>query len=168
MTRRNRLTPCLVLTVLVATFVGGCASPPSVVPLLEQTQRVLREERRLLAADAERSEAWFDQQRSALAAAFEADLAARDALNAEWVRTGVTAYVAAREALVEQETQLARQRQVRMQNLDLASLAQRRAIALIQQQDDLLSWTPDLRQWIDAEHSNSFQEPSHDRPFPSR
>jgi len=153
------------LAVLTTIFLGGCASPPSVAPLLEQAERVLRDERRLLATDAARSEAWFDQQRAALAAAFEADLADRDALTAEWVRTGVTAYVAAREALVEREMQLARQRQVRMQNLDLASLAQRRAIALIQQQDDLLRWMPDLRRWIEAEQRNSFEEPTDDRPY---
>ena len=142
--------------VLVCAFVAitGCASPPSVVPLMAQVQNVLADENRLLAEDYERQQQWIDQQRQTIAAAFDADMIAREQLDIDWIRHHVAAYVAAREALSDHTTKLQQEFTVRQSNLADAALAQQKAIELIQRQDDLLERVPDLRRWMVQNLSN--------------
>jgi hypothetical protein len=128
----------------------GCASPPSVLPLIRIADRALAEESQNLDADGRRIAAWLDQQRQSLADALEADVRAQAGLDAEWVMTGTQAYAAAREALLRHELSLELQRQRRRQNLQAASAALQRAAGLIEQQDRLLEPIPDLRRWLVA------------------
>ena len=133
---------------IIVTVTSGCASPPSVVPLLEQVHRVLANQQQDLQQRAERDAVRLDQQRHLLQQAYETDLTVRPQLDADWVRDGTAAYVTAREALLRHELQLADQLRTRRRNLELAADAQRRAIGLIQRQDQLLERMPDLRRWI--------------------
>lgn len=140
----------LIATALVVvTVTPGCASPPSVVPLLEQVHHVLADQQQDLQQRAEQDAVRFDQQRQMLQQAYEADLTARPQLDADWVRDGTAAYVTALEAMLRHELQLTDQLRTRGRNLELAADAQRRAIRLIQRQDELLERLPDLRRWID-------------------
>ncbi len=127
---------------------AGCASPPAVGMLMRGVEEALTREHRALADDLERSDRWFEQQRQALTAGFEADLADREALTADWVRDHARVYAAAREALVERQLEQAEQLRTRRENLALASALQRRAITLIERQDALFDRIPDLRRML--------------------
>ncbi len=136
------------LIVVSGAMLGGCRTPASVGPLLDVVDRVLADEQRLLTEDGQRQNAWFDQQRQTLAAAFEADLVDRE-LTVDWVQTHTIAYVAAREALLAHELELHRQRETRRENLQLAARAQHRAKALLERHDELLGPVGNLRTWFD-------------------
>jgi len=132
--------------VLVAAMTG-CGSPPSVVPLLEVSERAMRAEARHLAVDGEREAQWIEQTRQSLADAYEQDLAAQSELSAEWVRDATTAYVAAREELVRHQMRRDRQRARRRDNLRAASEALQRAVAMLQGQDALITRVVGGRVW---------------------
>ena len=140
---------------IIVTVTSGCASPPSVVPLLEQVHHVLADQQQDLQQRAATDASRFDQQRHLLQQAYEADLTARPQLDADWVRDGTAAYVTAREAVVRHELQLADQLRTRWRNLRLAADAQRRASRLIQRQDQLLQRMPDLRRWMEQPFTSS-------------
>lgn len=124
--------------VVLAAVVGGCASPPAVMPLMQSARQAMQEERRLLEEDAERHRAHFEQQREAIADGFEADLERRESLDPAWVMQGVRAYTMAREQLLRQELELRRQVEQRRRNLNHASAALDRAAGLLRQRDRLL------------------------------
>jgi hypothetical protein len=124
--------------VIGAVMLGGCGTPPAVLPLMRSAQKTLKQERDLLGADQARRAERFEQQRESLRSGYEADLAARDEIDAEWVREGTRAYVTAREALLRQEMELERQTETRRRNLKLAGEALDRAAELIHRQDRLL------------------------------
>lgn len=142
--RDKRIAAALITA--LAAMTNGCASPPSVAPLLGVAESAIAEERRHLTDDDARRAAWIGHQRSALAAAFTLDLAERgEAIDPAWVGEGVSAYVAAREALLRHEITLAQQSELRRENLDRAAAVLRRAAAILQQQDRLFDAMPDLR-----------------------
>ena len=124
---------------------SGCASPPSVVPLLRVAQSAMESEKSLLAADLARQRAWLDAQRASLDAAFDADLRQRQELDPAWVREGTRVYAAAREQLARHRFRLEQETHLRSDNLDDASLALDHAAGLIEQQDQLLDLVPELR-----------------------
>lgn len=133
---------------LIALLLSRCSSPPSVAPLVRVSVTAIEQERAQLAVDATRQTQWYDQQRQSLEAGFAADLGTRPTLDAEWVKQGVQAYVAAREMLVRHELSAARALETRQENLAHAADALRRAVALIEQQDQLFEDVPDLRRWL--------------------
>jgi len=141
---------------LAAAASGGCGSPPSVIPVLRVVERVLADEaQHIVEADALRDRHSLDQARRSLSDAYRADLAETETLSPHWVQQATDVYVAAREALLRQEFDLARQRGVRIENLRLAAEAQSRAIAILQQQDRLLMQTVGLDLWrLDAAFLN--------------
>ena len=134
--------------VLCAVLLAGCASPPSVTPLLRVVGQALEEERSHLEADRRRQSAWIADQRDALRAGFDADLREQAALDATWVSEAVRVYVLAREALIEHEHAVRQELERRAGNLQLAKQAQARAIELIERQDALWRDVPDLRRWL--------------------
>lgn len=125
----------------------GCTAPPSVVPLLSASQGIVLAEAQRIEADGALDEQYIEQAKRALADAFEADLAQRDALDAQWVREATVVYVAAREQLVEQAMRLREQRRLRADNLRAAAEAQQRAVTLLQRQDALITQTSGLDIW---------------------
>ncbi len=126
----------------------GCGSPPSVVPVMQVVERTLRQEAESLGAvQATRDRLYLQQARQQLDEGYRRDLADTNALSPQWVQSATTVYVAAREALLRQELELARQRQTRIDNLQLAAQAQGRAVALLQRQDNLLRQTLGLDLW---------------------
>jgi hypothetical protein len=102
---------------------------------------------RLGAGQAQRDGLYLQQARADLARGFGDDLRAAETLDVEWIDRATRVYVAAREALLRQELALARQREVRAENLRLAAAAQARAMAVLQQQDRLLQRTLGLDLW---------------------
>ena len=88
---------------LVMLLIAGCASPPSVSPLLRISASAVEAERSHLAADLERQSQWYEQQRQMLHSGFAADLEAQIDINADWVQRGVNAYVTARELVLRDE-----------------------------------------------------------------
>lgn len=132
-------TLSLLAAVVVALIAGGCASPPSVTPLLRVTERALMRESARLNDDADRDAQHAKQTLRSLEDAFDRDLEQADELTADWVRDATSVYVAAREALLHHEHVMARERQIRSDNLQTAASATRRAIGLIEQQDKLLN-----------------------------
>jgi len=152
-----RIMPIVSLAASLIASAAGCASPPSVVPLLTVVDKALAAEGNALETDAERREAWFEQSRRALADAFEADLAAQSELERQWVRDHAGVYAAAREALARREIVQQQALQTRRENLAVARDAQRRAIQLIQRQDRLFDDVPDVRRWTNAQLSEENQ-----------
>ncbi|MEX0745363.1 MAG: hypothetical protein WD118_07145 [Phycisphaeraceae bacterium] len=142
---RRRSARAAALT--VAMFFTGCTSPPSVMPLLQATERTLAREAEHLGGDGEREAQWLDQTRRALAQAFEADLAQTDELTAAWVLDATRVYVLAREELARHEAQLAAQRRQRTANLSAATEAVRLAGDMLQQQDQLWLDVVDIDLW---------------------
>lgn len=124
---------------------GGCAAPPSVVPLLEVAAEAVRAEAVRLDADAERDRQQVQARRQALADGFAADLRLRPALDAEWVASAAEVYAYARETLVRHEHALGEERRQRRENLELALQAHRRAIELLERHETLLRRVADLR-----------------------
>ncbi|MFW6059387.1 MAG: hypothetical protein ACODAQ_04355 [Phycisphaeraceae bacterium] len=127
------------LLLAVGFTTTGCSTPPSVLPLLEASERTLREEGDRLDADAQRDARWIAQTREALHDAYQQDLAQRDELDREWVQEATQAYVVAREELVRHEMHLREQRQRRRDNLRAAADATRRAAAILMRQDRLMA-----------------------------
>lgn len=140
---KSTVTPprygCLLTLILLASLTGGCASPPSVVPLLRVTEHALINEAARLNNDAARDSAHIRQTLRSLQDAYDQDLSQTNELTAGWVREATGVYVAAREAVVRHELVLAQERQAREDNLRSAAAATRRAINLIEQQDKLLN-----------------------------
>ena len=130
------LAICAALAVVVGHV--GCASPPSVIPLLAVTEQALLSEAERIDQDSERDAMWLEQARQALERAYEADLAEQASIDAQWVRSATAGYVLAREALVRHELDLKQQRHDRSENLHAAAQAARRAIELLQQRDALV------------------------------
>jgi len=127
---------------------AGCGSPPSVVPVLRVVERTMLDEAdRIEARDADRDRLILSDARVRLRDGYLADLEAAQTLDPSWVTSATEVYVAACEALVYQEINLARQRQIRQDNLRDAAQAQARAIAILQQQDRLLEQTVGLNLW---------------------
>ncbi len=129
----------------------GCASPPSVVPLLELTRRAVLEEAARLEGDARREGLYLAAARDSVAAAYQADLfeqadrmvagdseAGIGGVDAEWVSEATHGYVLAREELLRREVEAGTERAIRAENLRAAAEAQTRAIELLQSQDRLL------------------------------
>jgi len=136
--------------------VAGCAAPPSVRPLLELAAAEAEAEAARLDGDAARDAAWVEQSRRVLEDAYHADLAAADGpLDPAWVVDATGPYVAAREALVRHELQLAAEREARADNLRAAADATRRAVDLLDAQRGLL---PDPRldpwRWLNRDRRN--------------
>ena len=127
---------------------GGCASPPSVGPLIRSAGAVLEQEQKLLEGDAVRVAEAARLQRAGLDAGFESDLRTRPQLDADWVLEGAKTYVAAREVLLEHELAGRESIQVRQENLRLAGAAMRRASEVIERQDELFAGVPDVRRWL--------------------
>lgn len=126
--------------------VGGCGTPPSVVPVLEVVRQALLDEaQRIGEADASRDELYLQQVRRQLWDGYRADLNAADTLSPDWIEDATAGFVLAREALLRQEFDLARQRRTRQDNLRDAAAAQARAIAILQQRDRLLDETVGLQ-----------------------
>ena len=149
MTTPAMLRNCVLLALLFTAccLQIGCTSPPSVAPLLRVTQAALEAEASQLEADAHRDAQWIDQTRTALAQAYEADLAQTDELSVQWVRDATSVYVAAREALLQHEMNLKQQRMQRAANLRAANLATQRAQAMLEQQDALMSTFVGIDGW---------------------
>ena len=138
------------VVVVAALFVGGCATPPPVAPLLRVTERALQQESDRLGDDAERDGEYVRQTLQILESAYNRDLEQVESLTPDWVMEATKVYVTAREAIVRHQNQLTQERNRRADNLKSAALATRRAIALIQQQDRLLKGAvdEDLRRLI--------------------
>lgn len=136
---------------------AGCGSPPSVVPVLRVVERAMLDEaQRIETYDAQRDQLMLDDARLRLRDGYLADLNTTDTLDPSWVDSATEIYVAAREALVWQEIDLAQQRQTRQDNLRDAARAQARAIAILQQQDRLLQQTVGLDLWrLEAPQTDS-------------
>jgi len=131
---------------------GGCATPPSVAPLLRVTERALLDETARLEDDAQRDTIYTQQTLRTLEDAYNRDLDQAEALTPDWVRDATSVYVAARETIVIHQQALTRGRLDRADNLKAAAAATRQAIALIEQQDKLLGGSLDenLRRLITA------------------
>lgn len=149
MTTPATLRKCILLVLLFvfSCLHLGCASPPSVAPLLRVTQTAIEAEAAQLEADAHRDAQWIDQTRTALAQAYEADLAQTSDLSPQWVRDATSVYVAAREALLQHEMNLREQRLQRAANLRAASQATQRARAILEKQDALLTQLVGIEGW---------------------
>lgn len=144
MSRRGRrrsgwMMACALAVAVAVVLMGGCASPPSVTPLLRVSEAALLAEAARLNEDATRDAQWIEQARDALEQAYDADLAQTAELSPAWVREATQVYVAAREALVRHELALRQERAQRAQNLRAAAEATRRATAILQQQDALVT-----------------------------
>ena len=136
-----------VLFLLLTLALPACTTPPSVTPLLRLTHEALHAEAQRLAADTARDRAHLDAVRRSLAAGYDADLAQRDAITADWARDAAEAYAAAREALVRHELALRHERELRADNLAAAAEATERAIALLEQQDALITGATRMNAW---------------------
>jgi hypothetical protein len=137
--------------VWMCVMVGGCSTPPSVPLLVNVAGKVIQQEQQHLADDSQRLSGWYDQQRAALTAGFNDDLAARGELDAEWVARGANVYVTAREMLLRHELESQQRIETRRENLRLAGEALGRATIVMQQQDQLLWSATRLRQWINEQ-----------------
>lgn len=146
--RRGIVKTGLCIGALASAWVGGCASPPAVGPLLRVVERAIADESDRLDVDRQRGQAWVDQQREALTDGFEADLSAQASLSADWVRDHALVYALAREAMARHEIELRREYEQRQANLNDARRAQQAAVMLVEQQDGLLSVLPDPRRWL--------------------
>ena len=146
-----RIAPLSAAVVFTLFSLLGCASPPSVAPLLRSADLAITQEQQLLNDDSARRSQWFAQQRDALAGGFEADLNSQPQLDSAWVLEGVHAYTAACELLLRHELDLQQQTKTRGKNLQQASAAIRRAVGLIEQQDQLFQRIPDLRRWMESQ-----------------
>jgi len=126
---------------VVLGAISGCASPPSVVPLLETTRAALKQQVEHLETGIERDKTILHQRQQALERAFAADLAERDELTRQWVKEAAKGYVAGREAILKQHLKRRQQHRQRVRNLRAADEAQQRAVELLQRQDALIEQT---------------------------
>lgn len=140
------------LLLIGIAIAAGCTSPPSVAPLLRVTERALLEESDRLGQSVERDKDYTRQTLRVLEDAYHRDLMQADELTPQWVREAISVYVAARESLLEHEMTLIREHETRAENLRDAALATQRAIALIEQQDNLLRGVmgEDLQRLLDS------------------
>lgn len=135
---RLRTTRPVLATVLIVLS-AGCTSPPSVAPLLRLAHEAIREEARLVEADAERDRLATEATMRSLDAGYDADLRERESLSAEWVAEATRAYVLAREAVLRHEAEQAQTRARRADNLAAAAEATERAAALLERRDALIA-----------------------------
>jgi len=149
MNHHKQNTPSRVFSVLLLMSISltGCASPPSVMPLLRITQDTLRAEAGRLNEETARDRQTIEQTRRSLEDAFVADLREQRALDPAWVNEATTVYVAVREALLAHEMTLRQERLQRADNLLAAEQATQRAIDLLEQRDQLLTDTSLARLW---------------------
>ncbi len=136
-TRLRRVYVFSAALVLVS-LLGGCATPPSVAPLLRVTQRALLDESGRLKVDAERDTLYTRQTLRTLEDAYNQDLDQAEGLTPDWVREATSVYVTARETTISHQHALAQEYRVRADNLVAAASATQRALVLIEQQDKLL------------------------------
>jgi len=137
----------LYIAILGLTWLAGCTSPPSVMPLLRITQGALHSESAQLRQDIPRDGRAIEQVRMSLDDAFAADLRQQEELSVVWVSEAMDVYIAAREALLVHELTLKQERLQREENLDVAANATQRAIDLLEQRDQLLADTSIARLW---------------------
>lgn len=123
---RRIVSPILLVWALV-----GCGAPRSVDRLIDQAARAVEAERRLLERDLARAEALLAERRAALADGFEADLAARQTIDRDWVGAHARAYAAAREAVLRDALARESELATRRANLGDALRAQRLAADLV-------------------------------------
>lgn len=160
--RRHKAMSGLVMVAALGTV--GCASPPSVVPLLTMAKKQMQNEAAQVAAATKRDQAEITRSQAALKAGFDADLASQSKLTAAWVKEETAGYVAARAALVEQSDKLKQEQTQRIDNLNAAASAQQRAIELLQRQDALIGklwpqqWST-LRSVIGGNQSSQGSQP---------
>jgi len=127
--------------VMLACLGPGCTSPPSVVPLLSVVDRVLAEELAGIEVDRRRDKASVASSLKAMRDAYSLDLSQAESqgrLSADWVLDANAGYVLAREELVRYEAALAAERDTRQENIEAALTAQRRAVWLLESQDQAL------------------------------
>ena len=146
----HRCSGSIWFVMATALALGGCATPPSVAPLLRVTERALLQESDRLRDDAERDAEYVRQTLGVLEDGYSRDLDQVESLTPDWVREATSVYVTAREIIIQHQNTLARERNHRAENLKTAALAERRAIVLIEQQDRLLTGAvgEDLRRLI--------------------
>ena len=134
----------------------GCASPPSVAPLLEASRAVVAREAARVREEAALDAAQADATRRAMSAAYDADIEARiagdEGLDPQWVREATAVLVEAREAVTRHEAARLAERERRAADLESAASATARAVRLLEQRDRLLAgpggW--DVWRWIYA------------------
>ncbi len=146
MTDKAIVWPAILAGVLLWT--AGCASPPSVVPLLQVVDQALVGEQDAIQTEVRRQAARSEQDRLSLDDAFEADLADQAELDHQWVADHARVYAVARESLLREQFAQQQTLATRQENLALAREAQARAVRLIQRQDQLFRDVPDLRRWV--------------------
>jgi len=139
--------PRILMGAMLLLALSGCGAPPSIGPLLDLSGAVLDREAGRLDADAEAAHDRLELQASMLASAFDRDLNERATLNADWVSEAVSAYVAAREALVRQAAEVESSYAARVDDLRAAREAQRRAVSLLERQQTILPWPASWRGW---------------------
>lgn len=152
--RRKRFAATMILSALLM----GCTSPPAVTPLLRVVEGALRDEAARVEAEASVEAQRAEQTRRMLADAYRADLLQRDAMDVAWIEEATAVYVAAREGVLRRELAQQAALQYRASTLSTAATAQRRAIQLLDRQDDLITDTLGIDLW-------QLLEPS---PEPSR
>lgn len=145
-------------TMILSALLMGCASPPAVTPLLRVVEEALRDEAARVEAEASVEAQRAEQTRRMLADVYRADLLQRDALDVAWIEEATAVYVAACEDVLRHELDQQAASQHRASNLRTAASAQRRAIQLLDRQDDLITGTLGIDLW-------QLLEPS---PEPSR
>ncbi|NBC10749.1 MAG: hypothetical protein GVY24_03320 [Planctomycetes bacterium] len=116
-------------------------------PLLRATAAALENEAAQLDTDRLRVAEHGRQTRAALDDAFAADLDTVEAMDRRWVLEAAQAYAAAREAVTLHEHDARAALDARETNLRRAAEAQRRAIALLEQQDRLIVETVGVDVW---------------------
>ncbi len=135
---------------LLAIFLGGCTTPPSVTPLLRITENALLQEAENIREDARHGTEQMRRSLDVLEEGFNRDLEQIEVLTPRWVREATAVYVLARETVVKHQNAMTQAHNNRAENLRAAAAATRRAIALIERRDRLLDGVvgEDLRRLI--------------------
>lgn len=136
--RRMNTRPKIIALAAALASAAGCGAPPSVAPLLRVTDTALRAEAQHIDSDIARLRISADQSRAALDHGFALDLEHVESLDKLWVIEAAQGYAAAREQLALHEARAAQVYADRRDNLMAAAEAQRRALALLEQQDRLI------------------------------
>jgi hypothetical protein len=147
--RKNAFTFALLTALCLVTLalVAGCGSPPSVVPLLTVAATATEREASLVQEDSLADEQAAEVAKQRLTSALQADLRQRPSADPAWVLSAAMGYAAAREAVAQSLAQQRAKRELRAQNLRDAAAAQRRAISLIQLQDELFNRATGVDLW---------------------
>lgn len=124
--------------VVTSLLFSGCTSPPSVAPLLQVAEQAILNESGRIDEDIAIEQTHADQTLTILEEAYRRDLEQVDTLTPEWVQEATAVYVAAREAVLQNQADQINVHRIRADNLRSAALATRRARRLIEQQDRLL------------------------------